>query len=298
MKKVFILTTCMPGKTSPSLKYFKKAIGKLNIKLKIIFADQCHLEIYNKKLTIFENNVPLEGIKKILFIKTLSSSSNVFHKSLLHQLKFAGVIVINDYDGTVITRDQFHTLQVLAIHKIPTPKSFLLGSTDQIDNIIKHLGKPPYITKILDSRQGRGVFIVESKRSLRSLASTIVGNKDFEPLLIQEYIPEAKGKDLRVFVIGDKIVAAMERKAMRRGEFRSNFKLGGTVNKIDLTEEEKEMALKATKICGLYISGIDIIRTKDGPKIIEVNSSPGMKGIMQATGIDIPAEILKYSINE
>ncbi|PJA90127.1 MAG: hypothetical protein CO137_01025 [Candidatus Magasanikbacteria bacterium CG_4_9_14_3_um_filter_32_9] len=298
MKKVFILSTCTPGKTSSSLKYFRKAASKLDIKLKIIFADQCHLEIYDKKLTVFENNIPLKGIKKILFRKAISSSSNVFQKSLIHQLKLIGVTVINDFDGTAITRDQFHTLQVLSINNIATPKSFLLGSTDQIDSVIKHLGKPPYITKILDSRQGRGVFIVESKRSLRSLASTIVGNKDFEPLLIQEYIPEAKGKDLRVFVIGDKIVAAMERRAVRRGEFRSNFKLGGTVNKIDLTEEEKEMALKATKICGLHISGIDIIRTKDGPKIIEVNSSPGMKGIMQATGVNIPAEILKYSVNE
>ncbi|MCF6276950.1 MAG: RimK family alpha-L-glutamate ligase [Candidatus Magasanikbacteria bacterium] len=296
-KKVYLLTTCKPENSSVSTRILGESAKKLNIELKTIYTEHCHLKIEDGKLTLFENDKILKGIKKILFRKTVSSTSSVFHKSILHQFELNGTKVINRIQGISQTRDQFHTLQILAKYSIPTPKSFLLGSIKQIDSIIKEIGKPPYIVKILDSKKGRGVFILESKRSLISFASIIVGSREFPPLLIQEFIAEAKGKDIRVFIIGNKVVASMERKAMKKGEFRSNYKLGGSVKKIKITKEEEKLALKAAKVCGLQIVGVDIIRSKKGPLIIELNSNPGLEGITKATEKDIAGEILKYAIN-
>lgn len=212
--------------------------------------------------------------------------------SIVKQLQLMGVPTVNHYLPIVRAKNKVRTLQILNHAGIPIPKTFVLNNAEYMDAAVEQIGSFPVIVKTTQGSMGNGVTILESRRSLRSVLDTIP--KTF--YLIQEYVKEAKGKDLRVFVVGGKIVAAMERKA-KKGEFRANFQQGGSVSNIDLTEEEKKISLEATRLIGLDVSGVDIIRTSEGPKILEINSNPGLEGITMATGVNVAETIVKFAEN-
>lgn len=214
--------------------------------------------------------------------------------STVKQLQLMGVPVVNHYLPIVRAKNKVRTLQILQHEGIPIPKTAVVHNVEYIDAAAKRVGKFPLILKIPNGSLGVGVSIIESRRSMRSMIDLISSNFEGNLIIVQEYVKEAKGKDIRVFIVGGKIIAAMERKA-RRGEFRANFRQGGSVALADLTEEERFIALKSAKAIGLHVAGVDIIRTADGPKILEVNSNPGLEGITQATGINVAEHIVRFA---
>ncbi len=162
---------------------------------------------------------------------------------------------------------------------------------DATEDLIEFVGGAPLIVKVISSTQGKGVLLAETDKAAESLINAF---RDLETeFLVQEFIQEAGGADIRCFVIGDKVIAAMQRSA-KEGEFRSNLHMGGTATVIKLTPDERALAVKAAKVMGLDVAGVDIVRSKRGPLVLEVNSSPGLQGIETATGKDVAGAIIKY----
>lgn len=215
--------------------------------------------------------------------------------SSVKQLQLMDIPVVNHYLPIVRAKNKVRTMQILNHHGIPLPRTEIVHNLENIDAAVARIGRFPVIMKVPEGARGMGVSIVESNRSLKSMLDLLVAGSKNSFIIIQEYVKEAKGKDIRVFIVDGKIVAAMERRA-KRGDFRSNLYQGGTsVAFMDLTEEEKAMAIHATKVIGLDVAGVDVIRTSEGPKILEVNSNPGLEGITEATGINVAEEIVKFA---
>ncbi|KKU78928.1 MAG: alpha-L-glutamate ligase [Candidatus Peregrinibacteria bacterium GW2011_GWA2_47_7] len=217
--------------------------------------------------------------------------------SVIKQLQLAGHTVINTYLPIARAKNKLRTLQILNHEKIPVPRTVVISSMDHLDYAVSLIGQFPIIMKAPYGLQGAGVVIFETKRSFVSATdflSSIVKNN---VVIMQEYVREAKGKDIRIFVVGNAVVAAMERKA-KKGEFRANFHLGGSIQVADLREEERKFAIQATRALGLDYAGVDILRTNDGAKVLEVNSCPGLEGISQATGINVAEHIIKYAVKK
>lgn len=265
--------------------------------LQVIYARECKMK-FGKKPTILVNDKPLRGVKAI-FVKSSFRGKQLFtHGNLIKQFELMGVRTINTFSSTVKTKDKVAMLQALSQGGVPIPKTTIVHSADYIVEEATEMGSFPIILKSVSGAQGIGVSIVESKRGLRSIAEMLLEDGDASPLIVQEYVKESSGKDIRIFIIGGKIVAAMERIAKRRGEFRSNFSMGGRVRLAELSEKEKSLARKAARVYGIDVAGVDLIRTKNGPKILEVNSNPGLLGITQATGIDVAGKLIDYLVQE
>ena len=179
----------------------------------------------------------------------------------------------------------------MAQNKLPMPKTAFTKSSEHTEEVIQLVDNAPLVIKLLDSTQGNGVVLAETKQAAESVIGAFQGLR--ANILIQEYIEEAKGTDIRCFVVGRKVVAAMKRTA-REGEFRSNIHRGGKGDKIKITPEERKIAVRAAHALGLNVAGVDIIRANDGPKILEVNSSPGLEGVEKSTGVDVASKIIEY----
>lgn len=226
----------------------------------------------------------------VMIIRAYVLSDIDLKLSIVKQLQLMGVSTVNHYLPIVRAKNKVRTLQILNHAGIPIPKTVVLNNVEYVDAALDQIGSFPIIAKIAQGSMGNGVTILESRRSLRSMLDTMP--KTF--YLIQEYVKEAKGKDIRVFIVGGKIIAAMERKA-KKGEFRANFQQGGSVSVIDLSPEERKIAITAASLIGLDVAGVDIIRTTEGPKVLEVNSNPGLEGITMATGINVADDIVQFA---
>jgi len=232
------------------------------------------------------------GAFDCVIVRPSFSSDPSIHASLIRQFELQGYLVINTHSAVHRAKNKVRTLQLLHHYEIATPKTVVLFGEESLDDVM-HEFRYPVILKSAYGSGGSGVFLAESKRSLKPVVQHLLKRNKTEPIKIQEYIAESKGKDLRLFVVGRQVVAAMQRSA-KKGEFRSNFHQGGSVKGIEPTQEEKKMAIEATLGLGLDISGVDILRTKKGPVIIEVNSQPGFEGITQATGVPVAQKIMEY----
>jgi ribosomal protein S6--L-glutamate ligase len=296
--KIHLLTFGTRGPaTQTDLEYLQKAATEQGHELVIIDEKECQLKFNGKPSILIQNKKP-KGIKVLLVRANFLGNHMEYRSGVIKQFELSGIKVINKYISVLRAKNKLRTLQILNKHKIPMPKTYLLRSPDYIDEMIKDIGKLPVILKTVFGSHGSGVSIIESKRGLRSIVDLLTSDNASLPLMIQEYIKESKGKDIRVFIVGKRIIGAMERIATKRGEFRSNFKLGGRVRVAELTEEEKLHAFNAVKACGLDIAGVDILRTKNGPKILEVNANPGLEGITKATKRDIAGEIIKFAVEK
>jgi ribosomal protein S6--L-glutamate ligase len=191
----------------------------------------------------------------------------------------------------VRSRDKLRSLQILARAGLGMPKTAFASEPKDIDNIINVIGGAPCVIKLLEGTQGIGVILAENHKAAKSVIEAFL--KLDAAMLVQEFIKEAKGADIRVFVVDGQIVGAMKRQA-KEGEFRSNLHRGGTATLIKLSPEERATALKAVKKLGLGIAGVDMLQSERGPLIMEVNSSPGLEGIERATGVDIADKIIEY----
>jgi len=296
--KLHLLTPTIPknpdSSTRVALDLFTDAAHKKGHELILISSNQCKMRFSNKP-EILVNNKKLR--MNVLIVRpSFSWKSADIHANLIKQFELAGVPTLNTYASIMMTKNKIRTLQILSNKGIAIPKTYVVRSAEFVPEIMKDIGKYPVILKAATGAKGIGVSIVESQRALRSLIEMMMDQEDAHPLIVQEYIKESRGKDVRVFIVNGHIVAAMERIATRKGEFRSNFSIGGRVKIASLTSEEKKLSLKSARACGLDFAGVDLIRSKNGPKILEVNSNPGLKGITEATGIDVAGKIIELAL--
>ncbi|TSC57010.1 MAG: ribosomal protein S6 modification protein [Parcubacteria group bacterium Gr01-1014_18] len=280
---------------SHSMRVLRAKVREMGHDLRVIRKHDCQLDWTGKKTRFLYKNKPLGKVDVVIVRPGFNDNYDLEAGAIKH-LQYCGYTVVNTHLPVIITKNKIRTLQYLDHHHIPIPRTIVAYSRDQIEKAVEKLGKFPVVIKKACGTQGKGVLYIPDAQTLTSVMDLLMdwhGNE----YLIQEYIEEAKGKDLRIFVVGGKVIAAMERTA-KPGEFRSNFHLGGSVAKVDLTPDEKTLALKAAKVIGIEIAGVDMLRTHEGPQIIEVNSNPGFEGIMQATGVDIPGAIIKYAVSK
>ncbi|MFH1947208.1 MAG: RimK family alpha-L-glutamate ligase [Candidatus Magasanikbacteria bacterium] len=283
--------------TKKDIELLAEAAEKQGHELEVISALDCQLKFSNKP-EVFIKNKKIKGINVLLVRANFLTGSLDFHSGLIKQFELTGIPIINTHLPVLRAKNKQRNLQTLSHYKIPIPKTYIIRSPEYVDDVVKDIGSYPVIIKTTAGSHGLGVSIVESARGLKSLVGMLVNNRNSAPLIVQEYIRESKGKDIRVFILGKRIIAAMERIATKKGEFRSNFHLGGRVRVAEMSRKEKDVAFAAVKACGLDMAGVDILRTKTGPKVLEVNANPGLEGITLATGRDIAGEIIKYTVNK
>jgi ribosomal protein S6--L-glutamate ligase len=231
----------------------------------------------------------LEGIDAI--IPRIGASKTFYGTAVLRHFETMGVYTLNSALAIARSRDKFRSLQLLARKGIPMPLTGFAQLPDNTEDLIQMVGGAPLVIKLLEGAQGKGVMLVDSHQSAVSIINAF--KKMGANILVQEYIKESKGTDIRCFVVGNKVVASMERKA-KEGEFRANVHQGGSARKIRITKYEREMAIAATKTMGLMVAGVDMVRSKNGPLILEINSSPGLEGIEKASGVDIAKLIIDH----
>ncbi len=211
--------------------------------------------------------------------------------AIVKQFEVNGVFSTARSLGITRARNKVRTLQIMARKGIPIPETVFSINPDNIEEQIKLLGGPPVIIKLQEGTHGLGVILAESKKSAKSIIDTFY--KMDTSILIQKYIEEANGEDIRIIVVGSRVVASMKRKS-DLDDFRSNVHRGAETEAINPTAKERYIALNATKYLGLGVAGVDLIRSKKGPLLIEVNASPGLKGVEGATGINVAAHIVKF----
>lgn len=212
------------------------------------------------------------------------------HISLIEQMEMAGLLVFNSYESILKTKNKIKTMQILDHHAIPIPKTVILSQPEDLEQAVKLVGGFPLIVKKPVGSFGSGVTIVESKRALQSFLLW-----DQPKYLLQQYVKYSKGKDIRVFVVNGKVVGSMMRSA-KKGEFRSNIELGGVGEPVEITQEEVSISLRCIQALDLKYGGVDIMRSKNGPVVLEVNSNPGFKELEASTGVNIAQAIVEFAI--
>ncbi len=214
-----------------------------------------------------------------------------FGTAVLRQLELLGFFPLNNSMSILRSRDKLRSLQILAKNGLPMPITGFAHSPQDTDDVIKSVGGAPIVIKLIEGMRGHGVVLADTHTAAKSVVNAFKElNAD---ILVQEFIKESSGSDIRCVVLGNKVIAAMERTAVE-GEFRANVHLGGQTKQIKITAEERAIAVRAAKVLGLDLAGVDMLRSKRGPLILEVNSSLGLKGIEAATGIDLADMIIEY----
>jgi ribosomal protein S6--L-glutamate ligase len=227
-------------------------------------------------------------------IPRIGASKTFYGSAIVRQFEMMHVFTSVKSQAIVRSRDKLRSMQILSRHGIGLPKTAFSAHPEQIKSLMKQIGGPPIVIKLLEGTQGKGVVLAETINAAKSALDAFFGLK--ANILIQEYIKESKGRDLRVFVIDGKIAAAMIRQG-KQGEFRSNLHQGGFSEKVRLTRKERDTAVNAAKALGLSIAGVDILQSNRGPLVMEVNSSPGLEGIETTTGKNVAGQIIKFIEN-
>ena len=250
---------------------------------------KCDLIIEKKKPTIFYKGRTLETADAI--IPRIGASITFYGTAVVRQFEMMDAFTTTTSQALVRSRDKLRSLQILSRYRLGLPKTIFTNYSRDVEEMIAHVGGAPLIIKLLEGTQGLGVVLAETKNAAESVIEAFNGLE--ARVIVQEYIKEAKGADIRAFVVDGQIVGAMKRQG-KEGEFRSNLHRGGTAEIITLTDEEENAAIKAAKAMGLGVAGVDMLQSERGPLILEVNSSPGLEGIEKATGKDIAKTIIRY----
>lgn len=261
--------------------------------VRVVDVLKCYMNITaNDPTVVYQKSAQdVEDLEFDAVIPRIGASITSYGCAVLRQFEVGHVYSINESIAITRSRDKLRAHQLLARRGIGQPVTSYAHSARATDKLIESVGGAPLILKLTASTHGNGVLLAETKKAAEALINAFRGiGSDF---LVQEFIKEAGGSDIRCFVVGDKVIAAMQRKAVK-GEYRSNLHRGGTAEVIKLRPEERRLAIKAAKVMGLDLAGVDILRSAHGPLVIEVNSSPGLEGIEKATGIDIAAKIIAY----
>jgi len=257
--------------------------------IKVLDALRCYMNIASHKPTIHYKGRELTGFDAV--IPRIGASITFYGTSVLRQFEVMGVYPLNESVAISRSRDKLRSMQLLSRRGLGMPVTGFANKPDDVKDLIKMVGGAPLVIKLLEGTQGIGVVLAETAKAAESVIEAFMGVK--ADILVQEYIKEAGGADIRCFVIGGKVVAAMKRQAVA-GEFRSNLHRGGSASLIKITPEERSTAVRAARVMGLNVAGVDILRSNHGPVIMEVNSSPGLEGIEEATGKDVAGLIISF----
>jgi ribosomal protein S6--L-glutamate ligase len=249
----------------------------------------CYINVNRIKSSIHHKGEALEGFDAV--IPRIGASITFYGTAVLRQFEMMGVYSLNESVAITRARDKLRSLQLMARQGIGLPVTGFADKPGDIPDLIDMVGGAPLVIKLLEGTQGIGVVLAETRTAAESVIEAFMGLN--ANILVQEYIREANGADIRCFVIGNKVVAAMKRQA-KAGEFRSNLHRGGTASTVRLTKEERSTALRAAKTMGLNVAGVDLLRSNHGPVVMEVNSSPGLEGIEAATDKNIADEIIAF----
>jgi ribosomal protein S6--L-glutamate ligase len=224
-------------------------------------------------------------------IPRIGASITFFGLAVVRQFEMMGVYCLNESQAIARSRDKLRCLQLLSRHDIGLPPTIYTRQAEHVPTCIEQVEGPPVVVKLLEGTQGIGVVLAESTRAASSVIEAFHGLE--QNILIQKFIREARGADIRALIVGRKVVAAMKRQALA-GEFRSNIHRGGTAKKVRLSVEYRRTALAAARVLGLTVAGVDLIESAEGPMVMEVNSSPGLEGIQKTTGVDVAAAIIEH----
>ncbi|UQB42807.1 30S ribosomal protein S6--L-glutamate ligase [Thiomicrospira microaerophila] len=272
-----------------STKRLVEAAQQRGHEVRVIDSLRCYMNITTRNPEIHYKGEVLEGFDAV--IPRIGASVTFYGTAVLRQFEMMGVYPLNESVAITRSRDKLRSLQLLAKHGIGLPVTSFAHSPDDIDDLLNIVGGAPAVIKVLQGTQGLGVVLAETKQAAESVIQAFMGLK--EHILVQEFIKEAGGSDIRCFVVGGKVVASMKRQG-KEGEFRSNLHRGGSAALVRITPEERSTALRAAKIMGLNVCGVDILRSNHGPVVMEVNSSPGLEGIENASGKDIAGQIIEF----
>ncbi len=267
-----------------------EAAAKAGHDIQFVNIRDCYIKIAAGNPEIYyKDDKKLENIDAV--IPRIRPSMTFYGTTIVRQFEMMNVYCLNKSLPTISSRDKLHTLQLLSHENLPMPTTSFSHSVDETKHLIKMVGGAPLVIKLLEGTKGVGVVLAETGKAAESVINAFKSLK--ADILVQEFIKESKGRDIRCFVVGNKVVAAMERQA-EEGEFRANMHLGGKARAIEITDEERAIAIKAVKTIGLEIAGVDLVRSNSGPKILEINSSPGLEGIEAATGVDIAGKVIAF----
>ena len=267
----------------------KEAAEARGHQLDIINTLRCYMNIASRRPEVYYNGEKLEGYDAV--IPRIGASVTFYGMAVLRQFEMQGVFPVNESVGIGRSRDKLRSMQLLARDGIGLPVTTFAHDPRQTDEVLKLAGGAPVVIKLLEGTQGIGVVLADTDRSAKSVVEAFRGAG--VNILLQEFIKEAGGTDIRAIVVGGKVVAAMKRTGAE-GEFRSNLHRGGSAQVIKLSPEERSTAIRSAKAMGLNVCGVDMLRSNHGPVVMEVNSSPGLEGVEKATRLDIATKIIEY----
>jgi ribosomal protein S6--L-glutamate ligase len=255
---------------------------------------RCYVDITARSPKVRYTGAALEKFDAVI-PRIASGAEAGYGAAILRQFEMIGVYCVNASQAVVRSGDKLRSMQLLSRKNIDLPRSGFAHATLDKDSLIDLVGGPPLVIKLIQGSQGAGVVLAPTRKAAEAVISAFQQlNANF---LIQEFIAEAEGRDVRAFVVGNNVVAAMERTAPP-GDFRSNLHRGGTARSVELTRKERAVAVAAAKAMNLNVAGVDLIRARRGPLVLEVNSSPGLEGIETATGVDVADEIIRFIEHE
>ena len=258
--------------------------------VRVIDHVQCDMVIEKNKPAIYYGSEKIRHIDAI--IPRIGASVTFTGANIIRQFEMMQVPTVTKAEALLKSRDKITSLQILSSNGIDVPKSVLIHNNFNMDFMLNHISSYPAIVKLTNSTHGLGVLLAQDKKTAESMIEAF--GKVKQKSLLQEFISESRGQDIRVFIVDGKIVASMKRQALG-DEFRSNLHRGGSAEIEELSSYEEEIATKAAKVLGLSVAGVDILRSKRGPLVLEVNASPGLEGIETTTGIDIAGSIIEFT---
>ncbi|MCF6435993.1 30S ribosomal protein S6--L-glutamate ligase [Pseudoalteromonas sp. MMG022] len=255
----------------------------------VLDALRCYMNINSQEPEIHFKGERITEVEAV--IPRIGASITFYGCSVLRQFEMMGVYPLNESVAITRSRDKLRSLQLLSRKGVGMPITGFASKPDDVKDLLEMVGGTPVVIKLLEGTQGIGVVLAETRKAAESVIEAFMGLK--ANIMVQEYIKEAGGADIRCFVIGDKVIAAMKRQA-QEGEFRSNLHRGGSASLVRISPEERKTAVAAAKAMGLNVAGVDLLRSSRGPLVMEVNSSPGLEGIEKATGKDIAGMIIDF----
>ena len=266
-----------------------EAGNELGHNVRVVDYMRCYMNITSRKPTIFYGGESLGKVDAV--IPRIGASNTFYGTAVVKQFEMMDSYCVNTSYAIANSRDKLRSLQILAEAGINMPITGFASHTKDIKGVIESVGSIPLIMKLLQGTQGQGIVLAETRKAAESVMSAF--RQLDADIMVQEFIKESGGTDIRAFVVGDEVVASMKRIAPE-GEFRSNVHRGGTMEKVQLTSEEENMAVNASRILGLSIAGVDLMRSNRGPLILEVNSSPGLQGIESCSEVDVAEKIILH----
>lgn len=277
------------GPKSYSTRRLKEVALQRGHKVKVLDTLKFAIDLEKESPDLYFKQKQLSHYDAVL--PRIGASVTYYGTAVVRQFQQMNVFCMNTADGILISRDKLKSLQVLSRHNIGIPKTSFVRDKGDVMPAIERVGGAPVIIKLIEGTQGIGVLLAETVETAMSMVELLQSQK--QNVLIQKFVAESKGKDIRAIVVGDQVVAAMRRVAQGQ-EFRSNIHRGGKAELVDLDEKYVEAAVRATQLMGLRVAGVDMLETSEGPQVLEVNSSPGLEGIETCTGLDVAGSIIDY----